>query len=112
MDIGPTSVRLEWTFGDNGGAPITYISVAAVTLGQDTDFQDMAIESGQTSALISGLKDSHQYVLRLRAKNRIGKLQVFIVVAEYTATSHSSPRHFSDFTATTLVHAKMTTANN
>ena len=75
MDIGPTSVRLEWRFGDNGGAPIIGIHVTFVTLGSDMEFVDIEISPGQTSALIPDLKDSHQYVLSLQAKNRIGKLQ-------------------------------------
>lgn len=73
MDVGPTSVRLEWRFGDNGGAVINGIYVTYVTLESETEFVSMDIEPGQTSAIIRGLKDNHQYRLRLQARNRIGK---------------------------------------
>ena len=73
MDIGPISVRLEWRFGDNGGAVIDGISVTFVTLGPETEYVVMDIEPGQTSAVIRGLKDNHQYRLRLQARNRIGE---------------------------------------
>ena len=73
MDIGPTSVRLEWRFGDNGGAAINGIYVTFVTLESATEFVAIDIESEQTSAIVHGLKDNHQYILRLQAKNRIGK---------------------------------------
>ena len=60
MDIGPTSVRLEWRFGDDGGAVIEGIHVTFVTLLSDSDFVTMDIEPGQASAVIRGLKASHQ----------------------------------------------------
>ena len=71
-DIGPTSVRLEWMFGDNGGAPITGIRVTFITLSKNSDFVDFNISSEQTSALVPGLKDNHQYRFSIQARNRIG----------------------------------------
>ena len=71
-DIGPTSVRLEWVFGDDGGAPITGIRVTFITLNPSRDFVDFNISSGQTSALVPGLKDNHQYKFSVQARNRIG----------------------------------------
>ena len=71
-DIGPTSVRLEWMFGDDGGAPITGIRVTFITLSESSDFVEVNISSDQTSALVPGLKDNHQYVFSVQARNRIG----------------------------------------
>ena len=71
-DIGPTSVQLEWRFGDDGGAPITGIRVTFITLNQSMDFVDVNISSNQTSALIPGLKNNHQYRFSVQAWNRIG----------------------------------------
>ena len=71
-DIGPTSVRLEWVFGDDGGAPITGIRVTFITLSPSRDFVDFNISSDQTSALVPGLKDNHQYRFSVQARNRIG----------------------------------------
>ena len=73
MDIGPTSVRLEWVFGDDGGAPVTHIHVEFITLNGVSGFVDITIEPGQSSALIEGLKDNYQYQLGLQARNRIGE---------------------------------------
>ena len=74
-DIGPTSVRLEWQFSsDNGGAPVIGIRVTFKTLSSTSDSVDIAVSPDQTSALVPGLRDNHQYVFSVQARNRIGKL--------------------------------------
>ena len=74
VDIGPTSVQLEWMFGDNGGAVEKGIHVTFVTLEQEMEVVvKIDIGPGQTSALIEGFMDNTPYRVRLQARNRIGE---------------------------------------
>ena len=62
VDIGPTSVQLEWMFGDNGGAVENGIHVTFVTLEQEMEVVvNIDIDPGQTSALIEGFMDNTPY---------------------------------------------------
>jgi hypothetical protein len=70
---------LEWAFGDDGGAPITGIRVTFMTLVPSMDFVEVNISSDQTSALVPGLKDNHQYKFSVQARNRIGNEAAILI---------------------------------
>ena len=72
-DIGPTSVKLEWSSDDDGGAAIDGIRVTLMTFVDETEV-DYNVEPGQSSAVIPELMDSQMYRLQLQLRNRIGEI--------------------------------------
>ena len=71
-DMGPTSVKLGWSFEDDGGADINGIRVTLMTFADENLVNDYDVESGQRSTVLPGLMDSQMYRLRLQLRNRIG----------------------------------------
>ena len=82
-DIGPTSIKLGWSFSDDGGAVINGVRVILVTFVDETE-HNYYVDPGQSSAVIRDLMDSTMYRLQLQLRNRIGKLSH--AQSQHTAT--------------------------
>jgi len=81
MDVGPTSVRVEWPASsfpeDDGGAPLEQVRITALRVegGLLVPEVNKTVDLDEGFAILVGLRDTTSYKIRVEFANRRGECE-------------------------------------